>query len=41
MLEKEEFLKTIINGIKDQIVVIDKDYRIVEVNEAFLKGRFN
>lgn len=36
MLEKEEFLKAIINGIKDQIMVVDRDYRIEEVNKAFL-----
>lgn len=36
MLEKEKFLKAIIDGIKDQIMVVDRDYRIVEVNKAFL-----
>ena len=36
MPENEKFLKAIINGIKDQIMVVDKDYRIEEVNEAFL-----
>jgi len=36
MLEKEKFLEAIINGIKDQIMVVDRDYRIEEVNKAFL-----
>ena len=36
MPKNEKFLKAIINGIKDQIMVVDKDYRIEEVNEAFL-----
>lgn len=36
MLEKEKFLKAIINGISDQIMVVDRDYRIEEVNKAFL-----
>jgi len=30
------FLETIINGIEDQMMVIDLDYRIVEVNRALL-----
>ena len=32
----KEFLESIINGIRDQIMVIDKDYRIEEVNETLL-----
>lgn len=36
MLEKEEFLQSIIDGIRDQIMVVDRDYRIEEVNKAFL-----
>jgi PAS domain S-box-containing protein len=31
------FLETIINGIEDQLMVIDLDYRIIEVNRALLK----
>jgi two-component system NtrC family sensor kinase len=31
------FLETIINGIEDQMMVIDLDYRIVEVNRALLE----
>ena len=31
------FLETIINGIEDQLMVIDLDYRIIEVNQALLK----
>ena len=36
MLENKEFLKAIIDGIRDQIVVIDNQYRIEEANEALL-----
>lgn len=36
VLENQEFLKAIIDGIKDQIMVIDNQYRIEEVNKAFL-----
>ena len=36
MPANEKFLKAIINGIRDQIMVIDRDYRIEEVNKAFL-----
>ncbi|MBA3018289.1 MAG: PAS domain-containing protein [Proteobacteria bacterium] len=36
MLENKEFLKAIIDGIRDQILVIDNQYRIEEVNEALL-----
>ena len=31
------FLETIINGIEDHLMVIDLDYRIIEVNRALLK----
>jgi PAS domain S-box-containing protein len=37
LLETKQFLQTIINGIRDQIVVIDKDYRIKEANEALVE----
>ena len=33
----KNFLETILNGIKDQMMVIDLDYRIVEVNRALLE----
>jgi two-component system NtrC family sensor kinase len=36
MPENEKFLNAIINGIRDQIMVIDKDYKIEKVNKAFL-----
>ncbi len=36
LLENNRFLNSILNGIRDQIMVVDKDYRIEEVNEAFL-----
>ncbi|MBU4259718.1 MAG: PAS domain-containing protein [Proteobacteria bacterium] len=36
MLENQEFLKAIIDGIRDQIIVIDNQYRIEEANEALL-----
>ena len=35
-LANKEFLNAIINGIRDQIMVIDRHYRIEEVNEALL-----
>ena len=31
------FLETIVNGIEDHMMVIDLDYRIIEVNRALLK----
>jgi two-component system, NtrC family, sensor kinase len=31
------FLETIVNGIEDQMMVIDLDYRIIEVNRALLE----
>jgi len=31
------FLETIVNGIEDHLMVIDLDYRIIEVNRALLK----
>jgi two-component system NtrC family sensor kinase len=37
LLESERFLRTIIDSIKDQIMVVDKDYRIKEVNESLVK----
>ena len=36
LLEDNRFLNSVLNGIRDQIMVVDKDYRIEEVNEAFL-----
>jgi len=36
MLENQVFLKAIIDGIRDQIMVIDNQYRIEEANEALL-----
>ncbi len=33
----KKFLETILNGINDQMMVIDLDYRIVEVNRALLE----
>ncbi len=35
--KSKAFLETIINGIEDQMMVIDLDYRIVEVNRALLE----
>jgi two-component system NtrC family sensor kinase len=34
--KSKAFLETIINGIEDQMMVIDLNYRIVEVNQALL-----
>ena len=31
------FLETIVNGIQDHMMVIDLDYRIIEVNRALLE----
>jgi len=36
LLETTKFLQAIIDGIKDQIMVVDRDYRIREVNELML-----
>jgi len=33
----KKFLETILNGIEDQMMVIDLDYRIIEVNRALLE----
>lgn len=33
----KKFLETIVNGIEDQMMVIDLDYRIIEVNRALLE----
>jgi two-component system, NtrC family, sensor kinase len=33
----KNFLETIVNGIEDQMMVIDLDYRIIEVNRALLE----
>jgi two-component system NtrC family sensor kinase len=37
LLETARFLESIIDGIKDHIMVIDKDYRIKEMNESMLR----
>jgi two-component system NtrC family sensor kinase len=37
LLETKRFLQTIIDGFTDQIMVVDKDYRIKEVNESLVK----
>jgi len=37
LLETKIFLQAIIDGIKDQIMVVDRDYRIKEVNELLVK----
>ena len=34
---KSTFLETIVNGIEDHMMVIDLDYRIIEVNRALLE----
>jgi PAS domain S-box-containing protein len=36
-IQDKAFLETIIDGIEDHMMVIDLDYRIVEVNRALLK----
>ncbi len=36
LLETKKFLHAIINGIRDQIMVVDRDYRIEEANEALV-----
>ena len=37
LLETKRFLQTIIDGFTDQIMVVDKDYRIKEINESLVK----
>jgi PAS domain S-box-containing protein len=37
LLETARFLHAIIDGIKDQIMVVDRDYRIKEANELLVK----
>jgi two-component system NtrC family sensor kinase len=37
LLENLRFLESIFDGIEDQIMVVDKDYRIEEVNESLIK----
>ncbi len=37
LLETHRFLQATFNGIRDQIMVVDSDYRIKEVNESFVK----
>lgn len=37
LLENAKFLRDIFDGIKDQIMVVDREYRIEDVNETFMK----
>jgi PAS domain S-box-containing protein len=37
LLETKNFLETVLNGIQDSIMVIDREFRILEVNEAVVK----
>ena len=37
LLEANKFLNSVLNGIKDAIMVVDMDYRIEGVNESFAK----
>jgi PAS domain S-box-containing protein len=37
LLATKKFLRDIINGITDQILVVDRDYRIKEVNESLVR----
>ncbi|MEW6571739.1 MAG: ATP-binding protein [Nitrospirota bacterium] len=37
LLEAKRFLQSIIDGIEDQIMVVDRDYRIKEANELLVK----
>ncbi|MEW6416763.1 MAG: ATP-binding protein [Nitrospirota bacterium] len=37
LLETQRFLEAIIDGIRDQIIVVDRDYRIKEVNKSLVK----
>ena len=37
LLETKNFLETVLNGIQDSIMVIDGEFRILEVNEAVVK----
>jgi len=37
LLETKNFLETVLNGIQDSIMVIDEEFRILEVNEAVVK----
>jgi len=39
LAKTKNFLRTIIDGIGEDILVIDKDLRIVEVNESYLRKR--
>jgi two-component system NtrC family sensor kinase len=36
LLETNKFLRAIIDGIKDQIMIVDRDYRIREVNASMI-----
>lgn len=38
LLKTKVFLETVVNGIQDQIMVIGKDGRIIDVNEAVVKA---
>jgi signal transduction histidine kinase len=37
LLEANRFLNSVLNGIKDTIMVVDRDYRIEGVNESFAR----
>ena len=37
LLEDNRFLNSVLNGITDQIMVVDRDYRIREANESFVR----
>ncbi|MBW2646012.1 MAG: PAS domain-containing protein [Deltaproteobacteria bacterium] len=37
LLENKKFLEGVINGIRDQIMIVDKTYKIRGVNEAFVQ----
>jgi len=37
LLEANRFLNSVLDGIKDTIMVVDRNYRIEEVNESFVR----
>ncbi len=37
LTDTKNFLETVLNGIQDSIMVVDKDLRVLEVNEAVLR----
>jgi PAS domain S-box-containing protein len=38
LMETKNFLETVLNGIQDSIMVISKDFKILEVNEAVVRS---